>query len=170
MEQYFDIDDDLLNHIHEPVNLSKAMSYEDAKMSQNQKMIISYDLLDLDGKYGFLQNFTQAEIHGYFKQMKKYSTITINEIIDNLDYKEHFNDSKVKGILLSALKEKIEGKKNIDANLIIYHFALEPTSKVIANRSKNTHNARVYFLLGKFGIAHILFFDPYHEIDSITNI
>ena len=55
----------------------------------------------------------------------------------------------------------------IDDELLIYHFALEPDCKETADRSKGCRNARVYFLVGKFGIVHILFFDPYHEINPM---
>lgn len=79
------------------------------------------------------------------------------------DYTEHFNDSKIRGNLLCLLKGKT-GQK-IDDDVLIYHFALEPDSKTVANRVQNTRNARVYFLVGKFGIVHILYFDPYHEIN-----
>lgn len=128
-----------------------------------QKMIVSYDFLDLEGDYGFQQDFTQDEIHGYFRQMNKYATVSMNEIIETFDYTEHFNDSKIRGNLLRLLKGKT-GRK-IDDDVLIYHFALEPDSKTVASRAKNTRNARVYFLVGKFGIVHILYFDPYHEIN-----
>ena len=161
----YEIDDELLNYIHQPANLSDGISYEDSLLSMRQKMIVSYDLLDLEGKYGFQQDFTQDEIHGYFRQMKKYATVSMNEIIENFDYTEHFHDSEIRGNLLHLLKAKT-GRK-IDDNVLIYHFALEPESKVVANRTQNSHNARVYFLVGKFGIVHILFFDPYHEINPM---
>lgn len=36
----------------------------------------------------------------------------------------------------------------IDDELLIYHFALEPDCKETADRSKGCRNARVYFLVG----------------------
>lgn len=127
----FEIDDELLNFIHQPASLSSGISYQDSLLSMKQKMIVSYDLLDLEGDYGFQQDFMQEEIHGYFRQMNKYANVSMNEIIKTFDY------------------------------------SLEPESKVVASREQNTHNARVYFLVGKFGIVHILYFDPYHEINPI---
>ena len=159
----FEIDDELLNYIHQPASLSSGISYEDSLLSMKQKMIVSYDFLDLEGDYGFQQDFTQDEIHGYFRQMNKYATVSMNEIIETFDYTEHFNDSKIRGNLLRLLKGKT-GRK-IDDDVLIYHFALEPDSKTVASRAQNTRNARVYFLVGKFGIVHILYFDPYHEIN-----
>lgn len=161
----YEIDDELLNYIHQPASLSSGMSYEDSLLSMKQKMIVSYDLLDLEGDYGFQQDFTQEEIHGYFRQMNKYATVSMNEIIETFDYTEHFNDSKIRGNLLRLLKGKT-GRK-IDDDVLIYHFALEPDCKVTADRGKGSRNARVYFLVGKFGIVHILFFDPYHEINPV---
>lgn len=159
----FEIDDELLNYIHQPASLSSGISYKDSLLSMKQKMIVSYDLLELEGDYGFQQDFTQEEIHGYFRQMNKYATVSMNEIIETFDYTEHFNDSKIRGNLLRLLKGKT-GRK-IDEDVLIYHFALEPDNKTVANRTQNSRNARVYFLVGKFGIVHILYFDPYHEIN-----
>lgn len=158
-----EIDDELLNYIHQPASLSDSISYEDSLLSMKQKMIVNYDLLDLDGEYGFLQDFTQDEIHGYFRQMKKYASVSMNEIVETFDYTEHFNDSKIRGNLLRLLKGRTN--KRIDDDVMIYHFALEPDSKAVASRAENSRNARVYFLIGKFGIVHILFFDPFHEIN-----
>lgn len=158
-----EIDDELLNYIHQPASLSESISYEDSQLSMKQKMIVNYDLLDLDGTYGFLQDFTQDEIHGYFRQMKKYASVSMNKIIETFDYTEHFNDSEIRGNLLRLLKGRTN--RRIDDDVMIYHFALEPDSKVIASRDEDCRNARVYFLIGKFGIVHILFFDPYHEIN-----
>lgn len=158
-----EIDDELLNYIHQPASLSESITYEDSLLSMKQKMIVNYDQLDLDGKYGFLQDFTQEEIHGYFRQMKKYASVSMNEIIDTFDYTEHFNSSEIRGNLLKILKERTT--RRIDDDVMIYHFALEPESRVVADRNLARRNARVYFLIGKFGIVHILFFDPYHEIN-----
>ncbi len=159
----FEIDDELLTCFHQPASLTDSISYEDSKLSMNQRMLVSYDLVDLDGKYGFLQNFTQEEIHGYFSKMNKYSSVSMNEIIDTFDYGEHFNESKIRGNLLQLLKER--SGKHVDDGVMVYHFALEPKKRDEASREKGTRNARVYFLVGKFGIVHVLFFDPYHEIN-----
>jgi len=158
-----EIDDELLNCIHQPASLSEGITYQDSLLSMKQKMIVNYDLLDLDGEYGFLQDFTQDEIHGYFRQMKRFASISMNDIIEKLDYTNHFNESKIRGNILRLLKGKTQ--KRIDDSVMIYHFALEPGSRVTANRESGARNARVYFLIGKFGIVHILFFDPYHEIN-----
>lgn len=159
----FEIDDELLTCFHQPASLTDSISYEDSKLSMNQRMLVSYDLVDLDGKYGFLQDFTQEEIHGYFGKMNKYSSVSMNEIIDTFDYGEHFNESKIRGNLLLLLKER--SGKHVDDGVMVYHFALEPQKCDEASREKGTRNARVYFLVGKFGIVHVLFFDPYHEIN-----
>lgn len=159
----FEIDDELLTCFHQPASLSNSISYEDSRLSMNQKMIVSYSLLDMDGQYGFSQDFTQKEIHGYFSQMRKYANVSMNEIIDKFDYTEHFNGSAIRGNLLRLLKEKTG--KHIDEGVMIYHFALQPENKQSASRELDLRNARIYFLAGKFGIVHVLFFDPYHEIN-----
>lgn len=162
-----EIDDELLNHIHESASLSRAMSILDARLSLNQRMLVSYDLIDMDGKYGFMQEFTQDEIHGYFSQMNKFATVSMNEIIDRFGYTAHFHDSKIKGNLLRILKDKTPNK--IDDEVLIYHFALVPEDNKMANRERGDRNARVYFLVGKYGIVHILFFDPFHEINPVLS-
>lgn len=159
----FEIDDELLTCFHQPASLSNSISYEDSRLSMNQKMIVSYSLLDMDSQYGFSQDFTQGEIHGYFNQMKKYANVSMNDIIDTFDYTEHFNGSAIRGNLLRLLKEKTG--KHIDEGVMIYHFALQPDNKQTALRELDLRNARIYFLVGKFGIVHVLFFDPYHEIN-----
>ena len=120
----FEIDDELLNYFHQPLSFMDSLSYEDAQLSKRQRMIISYDLLDLNGDYGFLQDFSQDEIHGYFRQMKKYSSVSMNELIDTLDYTDHFHDSKIRGKLLQVLKN-YSGNR-VDEGVMIYHFALDP--------------------------------------------
>lgn len=159
----FEIDDELLTCFHQPASLSDSISYEDSRLSMSQKMIVSYSLLDIDGKYSFSQDFTQEEIRGYFSQMRKYANVSMNEIIDTFDYTEHFNGSAIRGNLLRLLKEKTG--KHIDEGVMIYHFALQPENKLSASRELDLRNARIYFLVGKFGIVHVLFFDPYHEIN-----
>jgi hypothetical protein len=159
----FEIDDELLTRFHQPASLSDSISFEDSRLSMSQKMIVSYDLLDMNGKYGFNQAFTQEETSGYFTQMWKYANVSMNEIIDTFDYTEHFNGSAIRGNLLYLLKKKTG--KHIDDGVMIYHFALQPENKQVASREQNTRNARIYFLVGKFGIVHVLFFDPYHEIN-----
>lgn len=161
----FEIDDELLTCFHQPASLSESISFEDSRISMNQKMIVSYNLLDIDGKYGFGQDFDQEEIHGYFSQMRKYSRVSMNDIIDTFDYTEHFNGSKIRGNLLQLLKEKTG--KPIDEGVMVYHFALQPENKQTASRELGARNARVYFLVGKFGVVYMLFFDPYHEINPL---
>ena len=159
MDLEYEIDDELLNCIHQPASLSDSITIEDSRLSMKQKMLVSYDLLDLDGEYGFKQDFTQDEIHGYFRQMNKYATISMNEIVEKYGYTEHFHDSTIRGNILNLLKQKTG--KRIDDEVMIYHFALEPEKKA----ADGERNARVYFLVGKFGIVHVLFFDPYHKIN-----
>ena len=80
----YEIDDELLTCFHQPASLSDSISYEDSRLSMNQKIIVSYSLLDIDGKYGFNQDFSPGEIHGYFSQMKTHANVSMNEIIDTL--------------------------------------------------------------------------------------
>ena len=41
----FEIDDELLNYIHQPASLSSGISYKDSLLSMKQKMIVSKFLI-----------------------------------------------------------------------------------------------------------------------------
>lgn len=49
---------------------------------------------------------------------------------------------------------------------LAYHFSLYDTDRW-ADRSTDTRNSRVYFILGTYGHIYILFFDPYHELNPM---
>lgn len=95
--------------------------------------------------------------------MKEFSENTLNEIQENSSHESHFYRSDIRGNL-KKLFDSID--PNIaKVNPLIFHFALDPDNKNFADRKKNIRNPRIYFMVGRNGMIHILFFDPYHEIN-----
>ena len=68
-----DIDEDDLRAIHSPAHISDTISYEDVRLSKSLPLLISYDLVDLTGQYGFQQEMTPTDTSNYFRIMKYLS-------------------------------------------------------------------------------------------------
>ena len=145
--------------------LIDKMDYSDLNESQDSPITVVYNQIDLaKSDYNFNQPFFNNEANLYFQRMSEFAGESINSIIDNVDYKLHFHKSDIKGRLKEVL-DKID-KRIAKANPLIYHFALDPDCKVTnANREQNVRNPRIYFMVGYNGMIHILFFDPYHELN-----
>lgn len=147
-----------------PASLTENLSVEDLTDSQNLCVSVQYNEIDLGStNYGFDQPFEGNEANLYFKRMKEFSERTLNEIRENSNYRLHFNRTDVRGNL-KHIFDSID-PKIAKVNPLIFHFALDPDNKNHANREKNIRNPRIYFMVGRNGMIHILFFDPYHEIN-----
>lgn len=150
--------------IEYPAKLTENLSYQDLVDSQDQCISVQYNEIDLGNtKYGFDQQFEGNEANLYFQRMCEFSEQTLNDIRENSDYKLHFNRTNVSGNI-KRIFDSID-PKIAKADPMIFHFALDPTNKNHADRSKHIRNPRVYFMVGRNGMIHILFFDPYHEIN-----
>lgn len=149
-----------------PATLDEQLSYEDLVDSQNQCISVQYNEIDL-GKtdYGFNQPFEGNEANLYFERMQQFSEQTINDIREDATYKLHFNRTDVRGNIKRIFDEI--APKIAKANPLIFHFALDPDNRNHADRSTNIRNPRIYFMVGRNGMIHILFFDPYHEINPM---
>lgn len=155
----FDDTDDL-----KPISLGEQLSNEDLVDSQCQCISIQYNAIDLgETRYGFHQTFEGNEANLYFERMKEFSENTLKKIRENADHELHFYRTDIRGNL-KELFDAID-PKIAEANPLIFHFALDPNNKNYANRGKHVRNPRVYFMVGRSGMIHILFFDPYHEIN-----
>lgn len=147
-----------------PAMLTDSLSNEDLVDSQNQCISVQYNEIDLgESGYGFDQPFEGNEANLYFERMREFSEQSLNEIRENAGYKLHFNRTDVRGNI-KRIFDKID-PKIAKANPLIFHFALDPNNKNNADRKMNVRNPRVYFMVGRNGMIHILFFDPYHEIN-----
>ena len=147
-----------------PAALNEELSNEDLVDSQNLYISVQYNEIDF-GKsgYGFNQPFEGNEANLYFERMHEFSEQTINEIREDASYKLHFNRTDIRGNI-KRIFDQID-PKIAKANPLIFHFALDPENKNHADRSRNIRNPRIYFMVGRLGMIHILFFDPYHEIN-----
>lgn len=159
-----DTDTELSKEELTPATLTTNIKYEDTCLSQQYPIRVCYNVIDL-GKtnYGFDQQFEDDEIKSYFERMKEFSQTTINDIINNSDYTSHFHRSDIKGNLKKIFKSI--NVKIVKNNPFIFHFALNPKNKNKADKENKVRNPRIYFMLGTYGVIHILFFDPYHEIN-----
>lgn len=159
-----DLNFDDIKDIDYPARLTEKLSYQDLVDSQNQCISVQYNEIDLgDTQYGFDQGFEGNEANLYFERMRELSEQTLNDIMDDADYKLHFNRTDVSGNI-KRIFDTID-TKIAKVNPLIFHFALDPTNKKYADRKKHIRNPRVYFMVGRNGMIHILFFDPYHEIN-----
>lgn len=147
-----------------PAKLTDELSYEDLSDSQNQCISVQYNQIDL-GKtdYGFDQEFEGNEANLYFKRMQEFAEQTLNNVRENASYRLHFYRTDVRGNI-KKIFDSIDPKIS-KANPLIFHFALDPNNHNQADRAKHIRNPRVYFMVGRNGMIHILFFDPYHEIN-----
>ena len=147
-----------------PAKLTEQLSYQDLVDSQNQIISVQYNEIDLgQSKYGFNQQFEGNEANLYFKRMREFAEQTLNDITSEADYRLHFHRTNVSGNikrLFDAINPQIA-----KANPLIFHFALDPDNKRRADRMTHIRNPRVYFMVGRNGMIHMLFFDPYHEIN-----
>lgn len=162
------LDEEDLYDLHKPLELYEQISNEDLKLAYDCPLVVSYHLIDLEATdYHFFQEFTHRDTQMYFKRMQELSSATINELDENARQR-HFYRSPLKGKLLQVLR-KIEPDIQ-KANPLIFHFDLYTDKDVVADRDKNIRQPRIYFMLGRYGVMYILFFDPYHEINPINSI
>ena len=146
-------------------HLTDELDWRDLQDSQDCLISVQYNEIDLGSTpYHFNQPFMGNEANLYFQRMKEFSELSVNYIVEHSDHKSHFYRTDIRGNIrkvFDAIDPKIA-----KANPLIFHFALDPDSKVEkANRSTGLRNPRIYFMIGYSGMIHILFFDPYHEIN-----
>lgn len=157
-----DIDEDDLRAIHSPARISDTISYEDIRLSKSLPLLISYDLVDLTGQYGFQQTMTAADTSNYFRIMKYLSGKCIDDL-EEMKRELHLYHSTTFSKTLREQLQRLTPGKSIGYPLI-YHVGLYTDEGGNANRNTNTRSPRVFFMMGQYGIIHILFFDPFHEI------
>lgn len=158
----FDFDIDEIENVHKRYEWGN-ISNDSIAISIKVRPVICYDLIDLDTTaYSFHQScFDNADIKEYFSSLKYISQHTIDDLIQNSDYKFHFHKSQIRGILKNILRQL---HNNNDIFPEIYHFALY-TSSTKANRNNGIKSPRIYFVVGYSGMIYPLFYDPYHEIN-----
>ncbi len=145
--------------------LTDELDWRDLQESQDCLISVQYNEIDL-GKtdYHFNQPFVGNEANLYFQRMKEFSELSVNYIVSHSDYKSHFYRTDIHGNIKKVF-DSID-PQIARANPLIFHFALDPECKETdACRETGKRNPRIYFMIGYNGMIHILFFDPYHEIN-----
>ncbi|MBR1774833.1 MAG: hypothetical protein IJ759_04835 [Bacteroidales bacterium] len=148
------------------MGFSKFLTNEDIAESHNYPIVVSYKLIDTQTKYNFLQEMSERETTAYFRIMQKFSSYTLNELIDERRREYHLYRTDIRGNLKKAIKDLT----TIDYNnneLMFYHFALYTDKDVIADRNTGEKSPRIYFILGAYGTIYPVFYDPYHELNPI---
>lgn len=156
-------EEDLID-VHEKATWGCGISNADLSTSQKIPIVVCYDLIDVDTTdYNFSQHFHQRDISTYFKQMKKISASTIEEL-SSKPYGMHFYRTDVRGKLRDVLKKL--HPHAVECNPLIFHFGLY-TEIDKADRNTDKRSPRIYFMLGCNGMIYPLFFDPYHELNPM---
>lgn len=160
----FDEDDDLVDDLH----YEFSIGYDEypTKDMQNRP-VISYKYLCLEGDYSFRRaEFNHKEWRRYLEVVKEFSTYSLQELVDCSSHEFHFRLKPNYDIEHAELAKYLgqEIKKNDPP--ILGHFALYTTPADPKNPKKKLLSPRIFFLLGKQSVIHILFFDPYHEIHN----
>lgn len=166
MSKYLDFfldspDAEQIEAIHKAYDIRDSLTNEDVQLSMNVHIVVCYDYIQLEGDYGFHYNFESTDAKEYFSKMKDFSGNSLNTILDTFDYTYHFHKTPIRKGIKRELAKVFGNKINYD-DLVLYHFALYTQEN--ANRLTNIKSPRVHFLIGRYGMIYILFYDPYHEL------
>jgi len=165
-----DLQDEDLYDMHSPLDLGERLENEDVVKSLRTNMTFSYANVDIDTTdYGFGQLFTNKDTRRYFTLLNEFSQSSLDEMLDVKDQEDeegellHLNRTYIRGNLKKVFRQL--GKDVDDQTTIIYHFALYTDKNCDACRQTGVRSPRIYFMVGQYGIMHLLFFDPFHEIN-----
>lgn len=163
-------EDDLVEQRESMDYSSKTLSNQDIANSHDYPIVVSYKLTDIGTtKYGFHQEFTQEDTEAYFRIMRRFAKTTLNQLINSTDrHRLHLYRTDLRGNLRRELEKLCPHGLDVSSSTI-YHFALYQKKDITANRAKGIRSPRVYFILGSYGTIYPIFFDPFHEINPITN-
>lgn len=162
-EDVFELED--FRTINAPEKFNRHLTVEDLELTHKVPIVIRYDYIDLNSTdYNFRQPFSHEDTVGYFTRMKEFAGKTVNSLLDHGD-SFHFYRSALRGKLLDAVRKVLP--QAVLTDQIIYHFSLYESDRW-ADRTTDSRNSRVYFMLGTYGHIYILFFDPYHELNPLT--
>ncbi len=136
--------------------------------SYSRSPVFAFDYLDLDQTdYHFNQKcFSAFDAKNLLRRLKEISGLSVDHLIDNTDYSDHFHIYHSLNPCLFDLLKRISGKEHFsnEETPLIGQLALYTNPKG-ANRDKNQKSPRIYFIVGSYAVLYILFFDPYHEIN-----
>lgn len=156
-----DLDDEQIKAFHSTYNIKDRLTNEDVRLSRSSHIVICYDYIRLEGDFGFHNNFESIDAREYFSKMKDFSGNSFDEILNDFDYTYHFNKTPLRKDVKNELRKDFGNKINFE-DLTLYHFALYTNDK--ADRISGIKSPRVHFILGRYGMIYILFYDPFHEM------
>ncbi|SDP90507.1 hypothetical protein SAMN05428975_3445 [Mucilaginibacter sp. OK268] len=134
--------------------------------NEKETVLIAYDYIDIDiTDYCFDQSCLDGDdAYHYFFTLKEFSKLTTKKLTTELHHEYHFHIYSKPNSKLISLVEKISGTSfTPETQPLIGQFALYTEEN--ASRSSGTKSPRIYFIIGKNAVMHILFYDPFHEIN-----
>ena len=136
-------------------------------VNYDKQICFSYEYIDLgDTDYHFHQRcFDNYDIKHYFIKTKEYSPQTLNQLLDNLPYTDHFKIGSPPPVIKDLIETIAKRKLGWDEIPTVGHFALY-TNKNEGDRAVGRKSPRIHFFVGKTATLHVLFYDPYHELHS----
>ncbi len=134
--------------------------------NEKETVLIAYDYIDIDRTdYCFDQPCLDGDdAFNYFATLKEFSKLTAKKLTTELHHTHHFHIYSKPNAKLISLVEDISGKSfTPETQPLIGQFALYTEEN--ASRESTVKSPRIYFIIGKNAVMHILFYDPYHEIN-----
>lgn len=161
---FSDLDADEINDIHQAYIGGQEISISDLAVSMDSIPVVSYKHIEMDDKYGFRQPcFDNVDAITYFDRLKELTSRSINESREQSPSDWHFYETKGDNIR-TELKRKWKNISNKNMPCI-WHFALYTNQN--SSRRSGIKSPRIHFLIGAHGMIHILFYDPYHEMNPM---
>lgn len=163
-----DYDADELNELHRRYEIGDRIINKDIYISKTISPVICYSHIDLSGsEYSFNKVEFKEDVCLYLEKIKALCDNSIEELL-NKDTKREWHLFPTRGKkIITELKRHFDVKK-IDQDRVpeIYHFALY-TDQDKADKETGKRSPRIHFIVGNHGMLYPLFYDPYHEINSM---
>ena len=160
----YDADEELP---YQKYRFGDVIDTRDISQSKNMALVVCYEYMDLTGGQFSINQlaFDANDAKIYFERMKTLSKSCINDITDNDSRQWHLYPTR--GSKIWNEISKLYPKRLTSETLPpIMHFALY-TCEGQADREQCIKSPRVHFIVGSHGIIYPLFYDPYHEMNSI---
>ena len=131
---------------------------------------IAYDYLNITDDLDF--SFHHSEFHLvsseenpqksdyqiYFEKVKLFCTNTLDDSLNNSDYREHLK-------LVSPNKNLLDVVKKIfNVDYISPEQMPQFGELGLYTNKQNSKSPRIFFFIGNIGIVYMLFYDPFHLI------
>lgn len=149
---------------------------DDKKFSKSIRTIshINYRYIDLEKtEYNFRQScFDNKDVVEYFDFMSMLCDNSFDYLLNNkrpdwhLNPNDYHKEYRFKELVNKALNISEDlAQQNIPS---FFHFALYTDSTGKANRKTGIKSPRIYFFIGDNAVIYPLFYDPYHEINPLS--